>query len=120
MTQTVTMLSCTDRVSCKPGSTTTAQYTTFTYIYVQTEKVVQIYDMMVVRHGFMIVGLPFSGKTMALKMLAATLTLLHERFPTDTRWSKVIPFVMNPKAITMTQLYGGFDPVSHEWTDGKL
>jgi dynein heavy chain, axonemal len=75
--------------------------------------------MMVVRHGFMIVGLPFSGKTMALKMLAATLTLLHERFPTDTRWSKVIPFVMNPKAITMTQLYGGFDPVSHEWTDGK-
>ncbi|CAM9181911.1 unnamed protein product, partial [Phaeothamnion confervicola] len=83
-------------------------------------KVVQIYDMMVVRHGFMVVGLPFSGKSSAWKVLARVLELLHLRQPGDPRWSKVVPLVMNPKSVTMGQLYGQFDPISHEWADGVL
>jgi dynein heavy chain len=38
-------------------------------------KIIQIYDMILVRHGLMVVGLPFSGKTTAISMLAKSLTV---------------------------------------------
>ncbi|KAI9995414.1 hypothetical protein PInf_012475 [Phytophthora infestans] len=84
------------------------------------EKVIQIYEMMIVRHGFMVVGMPFSGKTCSWRVLSEVLAHLHQQFPTDTRYTNVIVSVINPKSVTMGQLYGQFDAVSHEWNDGVL
>jgi hypothetical protein len=69
-------------------------------------KVTQLYEMVVVRHGLMLVGQPFSGKSAALKVLAGALGDLSDAGVTGPLFSRVQQAVINPKAVTMGQLYG--------------
>ena len=70
------------------------------------EKIIQLYEMITVRHGLMVVGDPFAGKTSAIMVLAGALCELKE--------------LNLMEEINMGQLYGFTDPVSKDWTDGIL
>ncbi|KAL8455649.1 hypothetical protein Emag_000471 [Eimeria magna] len=78
------------------------------------EKVLQLYDTVQVRHGIMLVGPTGGGKTSTYKLLAAALSDLHK----VQGFAKVNVDVLNPKSVTIGQLYGCFNETTHEWTDG--
>ncbi|KAG7209677.1 hypothetical protein KM043_011323 [Ampulex compressa] len=84
------------------------------------EKIIQVYEMILVRHGLMIVGQALAGKTQAYQTLAESLGDLSGVRRAAMREFRTIYRVINPKAISLDQLYGSFDPVSHEWSDGVL
>ncbi len=62
----------------------------------------------------MLVGPTGGGKTSCYKVLAAAQTALAG---TDV-FVKTNYHILNPKSITMDQLYGALDPASGEWNDG--
>lgn len=86
-------------------------------------KVVQLYETTLIRHGLMLVGLPFTGKTSAWRVLQATLNKLA-RTPLGASIlgdvSGVEVTTISPKAVLPSQLYGAFSAATHEWTDGVL
>lgn len=73
-------------------------------------KIIQLYEMIIVRHGLMLVGYSFSMKTCAIRVLQDSLHDLHVAGLNDE--FKVKTYTLNPKAITMGQLYGQDDPIS--------
>ena len=82
------------------------------------DKVIQLYEMTVVRHGLMLVGPTGGGKTMCYRALRLAQTALA--FAGSRTYHKTKCVCLNPKSITMGQLYGDFDEATHEWTDGVL
>ena len=79
-------------------------------------KCIQLYETTVVRHGLMLVGPTISGKTKCYEVLRDALSALKGKTtPGGVPFETVHTYVLNPKAITMGQLYGEFDPLTHEW-----
>ena len=55
-------------------------------------KIIQLYEMIIVRHGLMLVGQPFSGKTSAIRVLQRALSDLAELGLNDERKVQVTVF----------------------------
>lgn len=87
-------------------------------------KIIQLYETMNVRFGITIVGPTGGGKTTAYKTLADALSRLYimqqEAGVPDDKiiYRTVHQNILNPKCITMGELYGEFNELTQEWTDG--
>jgi len=79
-------------------------------------KVVQLIDTIGVRHGLMLVGPSGGGKTCNYRLLQATSIAMCEAG--EANYQRVQTHILNPKSITQAQLYGAFDEVTREWSDG--
>ncbi|XP_064860607.1 dynein axonemal heavy chain 6-like [Oncorhynchus nerka] len=87
-----------------------------------THKVIQLYETMIVRHGVMLVGPTGGGKTTVYSILSDTLDTLwqaghgkHNPF-----YLPVKTYVLNPKSVTMGELYGEVNILTLEWRDGLM
>ncbi|XP_036364895.1 dynein heavy chain 6, axonemal-like [Octopus sinensis] len=86
----------------------------------QILKVIQLYDTMLVRHGVMLVGPTGGGKTTVYKVLADALGNLHALGEDMPFYQPVICYILNPKSISMEELYGGINRLTLEWHDGLM
>ncbi|XP_068120652.1 dynein axonemal heavy chain 9 isoform X1 [Hyperolius riggenbachi] len=72
-------------------------------------KVVQLEELLAVRHSVFIVGNAGTGKSQVLKSLNKTYQIMKRR----PVWTD-----LNPKAVTNDELFGIINPSTREWKDG--
>ncbi|XP_057699654.1 dynein axonemal heavy chain 6 isoform X1 [Corythoichthys intestinalis] len=85
-------------------------------------KVIQLYETMIVRHGVMLVGPTGGGKTTVYIILADTLDILSktEHKEHNPFYQPVKTYVLNPKSVSMGELYGEVNSLTLEWRDGLM
>jgi dynein heavy chain len=100
-------------------------------------KILQLYDTFNVRFGVMLVGPTGGGKSTCYSVLLRALNRLHAAVRAGrlrvlvgvlTRvvaqgakpevYHQVWTHLLNPKCISMGELYGEVDPITQEWSDG--
>ena len=80
------------------------------------QKCIELYETITVRHGLMVVGGAFAGKSKIIKVLQDGMSAIKD----NPEFVNVLTYFMNPKSILQSQLYGLLNPDSGEWTDGVL
>ncbi len=85
-------------------------------------KIIQTHETQLVRHGMMVVGEAGSGKTVNTMVLAKALTQLKKDNVVDKDgfFQVVQRYTLNPKSVTMGELYGEFNLTTQEWADGLV
>ncbi|XP_077015711.1 dynein axonemal heavy chain 10 isoform X3 [Tamandua tetradactyla] len=78
---------------------------------IQVDKVVQMFETMLTRHTTMVVGPTGGGKSVVINALCQAQTKLG-------LLTKL--YILNPKAVSVIELYGILDPTTRDWTDGVL
>ncbi|XP_045152663.1 dynein axonemal heavy chain 10 [Echinops telfairi] len=78
---------------------------------IQVDKVVQMFETMMTRHTTMVVGPTGGGKSVVINALCQAQTKLG-------LLTKL--YILNPKAMSVIELYGILDPTTRDWTDGVL
>ena len=77
----------------------------------------QLIDTMSVRFGIMIIGQTLTGKSTIIQSLKEVHNQMKEREEKE-EYIGVEMQILNPKSIAMSELYGNFSHITHEWTDG--
>ena len=81
-------------------------------------KAIQLYEVLGIRFGMMVVGPTGSGKTTTNRALAEAMTRLREAGHQDSNFQITHTICFNPKSISMGELYGNYNLMTNEWTDG--
>lgn len=89
-------------------------------VYATMHKCIQLYETMCVRWGVMLVGPTGGGKSVVLHGLEFALQHLYQEGVKGPNFRPVVIQCMNPKAVSMNELYGYVDLKTLEWQDGLL
>nr|XP_057923809.1 dynein axonemal heavy chain 2 isoform X2 [Doryrhamphus excisus] len=81
-------------------------------------KVIELYETKNSRHSSMLVGKTGCGKTVTWKTLKSALIAMHNKEVAG--FELVQDYPLNPKAMSLGELYGENDLSTNEWTDGVL
>lgn len=73
-------------------------------------KIVQLEELLAVRHSVFVLGPAGTGKTQVIRSLNKTY---------QNQKRKPLMQDINPKAVTADELFGFINPATREWKDGK-